>query len=82
MARTRFIVTPVWTLVNAGVKCIVTMDVINKRGNIEFNDVPNDPETALRILPNPNFQLEQLEDKPVYVRSNIEGYEIVVDTES
>lgn len=82
MARTRYSVTPLWTLVNGGVKCIVTTDVINKKGNIEFNDVPNDPDTALRLLPNPNFQLEQLEDKPVYVRSDVEGYEIVVDTGS
>lgn len=78
MPRVRYTVTPAWQEVNGGLACVITADVISKKGHIQFNESAS-PDTALNMLPNPNVQVIQTENKPVFVRSDVPGYEIVVD---
>jgi hypothetical protein len=73
-------VTSDWTKVNNDAVCVITFDEISRKGHVEFNDTPGETSTMLKVHAQPNDQVQQNENKPVYVRSNEDGYQIVVDT--
>ena len=80
MSRTRVTVTTSWQEVNASTACVVTIDRVAKKGGIFFNDSSGAADTQLALYPKPNWQIEQDEDKPLFVRADEDGWEIVVDT--
>ena len=80
MARTRYVVDGTWTEINGAIACTITFDCISRKGHVQFNEVPDETPTILKLHAQPNDQIEQNENKSVYVRSDQEGYEIVVDT--
>ena len=78
MPRSRLIVTTDWQQANTGLSCVLTVDKMVRRGYIEFNDTPTG-DTTLKTLVNVNYQFWQCEDKAVWVRSDLQGFELVID---
>ena len=79
MPRSRHIVTGEWVEINKGRACVITFDGISVKGHVDFNEIPDESDTLLRVHARPNDQIEQNEDKSVFVRSDQTGYQIVVD---
>ena len=79
MARTRVVITNTYQAVSA-LKCMITLAKTPKTGVVLFNDVNTDDDTAIGMKARElGEQMQQTADVITYMRSETDGFEVIVD---